>query len=107
MTVRQCVIVLVDGVSGSLPAESVRPKALAPCGDRPFLAWLMREMQRFGIEEFVVLASSCSAHLEDAIEQIRSFLPKPSEIILSTCPFSSGTGGGLLYSRLLLPERFF
>ncbi|GEC61644.1 hypothetical protein GOX01_19750 [Gluconobacter oxydans] len=107
VTVRQCVIVLEDGVSGSLLAESVRPKAFAPCGDRPFLAWLMREMQRFGVEEFVVLVSSCSAQLEDAIEQIRSFLPKQSEIILSTCPFSSGAGSALLYSKPLLRERFF
>lgn len=107
MTVRQCVIVLEDGVSGSLPAESARPKALAPCGDRPFLAWLMQEMQRFGVEEFVVLVSSGSAHLEGAIEQTRSFLPKPSEIILSTCPFSSGTARALLHSKPLLQERFF
>ncbi len=107
ITVRQCIIVLEDGVSASLLAESARSKALAPCGDRPFLAWLMREMQRFGVEEFVVLVSSCSAQLEDVIEQIRSFLPKQPEIILRTCPFSSGTGGALLYSEPLLQERFF
>ena len=27
------------------------PKPLLPCGDRPFLAWLLRELCRFGVRE--------------------------------------------------------
>ncbi|HET6196177.1 MAG TPA: NTP transferase domain-containing protein, partial [Acetobacteraceae bacterium] len=55
VTVRQCAV-LVGGLGSRLGALTARtPKPLLPCGDRPFLAWLLRELLRFGVEECVLL----------------------------------------------------
>lgn len=104
--VRQCAI-LVGGLGTRLGAlTETLPKPLMPCGDRPFLAWLMREMQRFGIEEFVLLAGHMSGEIEDAVAAIRSRLPKPARITVVVEPFRAGTGGALHHARGVLHERF-
>ncbi|MBF0858521.1 HAD-IIIA family hydrolase [Gluconobacter sp. LMG 31484] len=106
VTVRQCAI-LVGGLGTRLGALTQSlPKPLMTCGDRPFLAWLMREMQRFGVEEFVLLAGHLSHEIERAVEQIRLFLPKPAKITISVEPFRAGTGGALYHAREHLQERF-
>ena len=48
-TIRQCVL-LAGGMATRL-GEIVRevPKPILDVGGRPFLYWLMREMQRFGV----------------------------------------------------------
>ena len=105
-TVRQCVI-LVGGLGtrlGALTADV--PKPLMSCGDRPFLAWLMREFQRFGVEEFVLLAGHLSERIEAALEDLRRFLPKPARIELSVEPHRAGTGGALYHARTRLNDRF-
>ncbi|WP_419730035.1 HAD-IIIA family hydrolase [Lichenicola sp.] len=104
--VRQCAI-LVGGLGTRLGAlTQALPKPLMPCGDRPFLAWLMREMQRFGFDDFVLLAGHMSDEIENAVEQIRARLPKPARITVSVEPFRAGTGGALHHARALLDERF-
>src|SRR6185437_14941147 len=58
--VRQCAV-LVGGLGTRLGAlTATTPKPILPCGDRPFLAWLMREMLRFGVEEFLLLTGHLS-----------------------------------------------
>ncbi len=101
VTVHQCVILLEDPVSGALPLS------LTLCGDRPFLAWVMREMQRFGVEEFVVLTAHGSVDILTAIENLGSFLPKPATTVTSVIPPGMGTGGALRHVRSCLHERFF
>ncbi|EHH68893.1 HAD-IIIA family hydrolase [Gluconobacter morbifer] len=106
VTVRQCAI-LVGGLGTRLGALTrTLPKPLMSCGDRPFLAWLMREMQRFGVEDFVLLAGHLSTEIERAVDQIRAFLPKPAKITISVEPFRAGTGGALYHARAHLQERF-
>ncbi|MFT9382254.1 MULTISPECIES: HAD-IIIA family hydrolase [unclassified Gluconobacter] len=106
VTVRQCAI-LVGGLGTRLGALTrTLPKPLMPCGDRPFLAWLMREMQRFGVEDFVLLAGHLSTEIERAVDQIRAFLPKPAKITISVEPFRAGTGGALYHARAHLQDRF-
>ena len=54
-TIRQCAV-LVGGLGtrlGELTATT--PKPMLPCGDRPFLAWLLLELIRFGVEDVVLL----------------------------------------------------
>lgn len=105
-TVRQCVI-LVGGLGTRLGALSESlPKPLMPCGDRPFLAWLMREMQRYGVESFVLLAGHLSARIEQAVDELHRHLPKPARIVLSIEPFRAGTGGALHHARPHLEDRF-
>ena len=63
-TVRQCAV-LAGGLATRLgPIAATVPKPLLPCGDRPFLGWLLREFVRFGVEEFVLL----TGHLSEAME---------------------------------------
>jgi D,D-heptose 1,7-bisphosphate phosphatase len=106
-TVAQCAI-LVGGLGTRLGAHTASlPKPLMPCGDRPFLAWLMREMQRYGVEEFLLLAGHLSDEIEAAVDGLRRFLPRPVRIAISVEPHRAGTGGALHHARALLHERFF
>lgn len=100
VTVRQCVILLEDPVSHALPLS------LLPRGDRPFLAWLMREMQRFGVNEFIILTAQGSQDALTAIESLGSFLPRPAKIVISVAPPGLGSGGALRHARPHLREKF-
>ena len=69
-TIRQCAV-LVGGLGtrlGALTADT--PKPVLPCGDRPFLAWLLREFLRFGVEEFVLLTGHLSGRLRESLAAI-------------------------------------
>ena len=105
-TVRQAAI-LVGGLGtrlGELTAST--PKALLPCGDRPFLAWLLRELSRFGVDDVVLL----TGHLADAVEAmlpaVVNSLPKPLRITCSREERPAGTGGALFHARAHLDDRF-
>ena len=105
-TVRQCAI-LVGGLGtrlGSLTAAT--PKPILPCGDRPFLSWLMREYVRFGVTDFLLLTGHLSAEIETAAAAIQASLPKHCTVSLSEEPFRAGTGGAVYHARDRLDERF-
>ena len=97
-TIRQCAV-LAGG-----------PGAIVPCGDRPFLAWRLREFIRFGVEEFVLLAGRHADRLRESLAGIAATLPRPASgpvsIVVSEEPAPAGTGGVLLHARDLLDERF-
>lgn len=105
-TVRQCAI-LVGGLGSRLGTLTERtPKPLLPCGDRPFLAWLMREFIRFGITEFVLLAGHLAHEIEAQVEALAALLPRAVRIVVTREPSRAGTGGALLHARDLLDRRF-
>lgn len=104
--VHQCAV-LVGGLGTRLGALTARiPKPLLPCGDRPFLAWLMREFVRFSITEFVLLTGHLAHEIEAQIDELAACLPRPARIVVSQEPIRAGTGGALLHARDLLDERF-
>lgn len=106
MTVRQCAV-LVGGLGarlGDLTAHT--PKPLLPCGDRPFLAWLLRELVRFGVEEFVLLAGFGAGAVRAAVPMLSALLPRAARIVVSDEPGRAGTGGALYHARGLLDHRF-
>jgi D,D-heptose 1,7-bisphosphate phosphatase len=104
--VRQAVI-LVGGLGSRLRAATASiPKPILQCGDRPFLAWLLRELIRFGFDEFVLLTGHLSQVLEAALPKIVASLPRPVTVTISAEPIRAGTGGALFYARHLLRERF-
>lgn len=104
--IRQCVI-LAGGMASRLGAlAETTPKPILPIGDRPFLAWLMREMIRFGIDDFVLLAGHLAERLRDAIPAIRRTLPAAVGITVSEEPERAGTGGAVFHARDLLAPRF-
>ena len=109
-TVRQCAV-LVGGLGTRLGALTAHtPKPILPCGDRPFLAWLLREFIRFGVEEFVLLTGHLSDRLRASLADIAATLPRlpsgPVSIVISEEPAGAGTGGALYHARDRLDARF-
>jgi len=105
-TIRQCAI-LAGGLGSRLGAlTAATPKPLLPCGDRPFLAWLMREFMRFGVTDFLLLTGHLSGAVEQALGDLQVHLPSPARITLSTEPAPAGTAGALFHARDRLEDRF-
>jgi D,D-heptose 1,7-bisphosphate phosphatase len=104
--IRQCVI-LAGGQGTRLGAlAATTPKPVLEVGGRPFLFWLMREAQRFGIERFLILAGHLAATLERAARDAAALLPKPCAVEFVVEPAPAGTGGALLGAFGRLDERF-
>src|SRR5690242_12439700 len=104
--IRQCAV-LVGGLGTRLGAlTAATPKPLLPCGDRPFLAWLLREFVRYGVREFLLLAGHLSGAVENAVADIQAALPGDVRITLSQEPMRAGTGGAVFHARDRLHDRF-
>ena len=104
--IRQCVI-LAGGQGtrlGTLAATT--PKPVLEVGGRPFLFWLMREAQRFGVEQFLILAGHLATALERGARDAAALLPKPCAVEFVVEPAPAGTGGALLGASGRLDERF-
>lgn len=103
---RQCAI-LVGGLGtrlGTLTAET--PKPLLDCGGRPFLAWVLRELIRFGVEEVVLLAGYRSERIKEFQDEFSRWVPKPLACRVSVEPSPAGTAGALWYAREFLDDTF-
>jgi D,D-heptose 1,7-bisphosphate phosphatase len=106
VSIRQCVV-LVGGLGTRLGAlTAATPKPLLPCGDRPFLAWLLREFVRYGVEEFVLLAGHLAAEVEASTEMLLALLPRKSRVVVSVEPVRAGTGGAIHHAHARLNRRF-
>jgi D-glycero-D-manno-heptose 1,7-bisphosphate phosphatase len=106
VTVSQCAV-LVGGLGTRLGAlTAATPKPILPCGDRPFLAWLLREFVRFGVTEFLLLTGHLSAEIERAAADIQASLPVRVGVTLSEEPMRAGTGGAVFHARDRLHDRF-
>ena len=103
---RQCAI-LAGGLGTRLGAlTATTPKPVLPVGGRPFLAWLIRELSRYGIDEVLLLCGHLSARLRDEVMGFNALLPRPLNIIFSEEPAPAGTGGALLHAAGRLDDRF-
>jgi D-glycero-D-manno-heptose 1,7-bisphosphate phosphatase len=105
-TIRQCAI-LAGGLGtrlGDIVAET--PKPVLEVGGRPFIAWLMREMLRFGVDDFVILTGHLPQAVEDAVLTAADGLPKRVRVRFSEEPHRAGTGGALFHAAPLLDDRF-
>jgi D-glycero-D-manno-heptose 1,7-bisphosphate phosphatase len=106
VTIRQCAI-LVGGLGTRLGALTANtPKPMLTIGDRPFLAWLMREFVRFGVEEFLLLTGYLSDQVEQQVQALAALLPRDTRIVISEEPERAGTGGAVFYAREKLADRF-
>ena len=105
-TIRQAAI-LVGGLGTRLaPLTAATPKPLLPCGDRPFLAWILRELCRFGVEEILLLTGHLADTIEAALPAIQATLPRPLRILCTREQHQAGTGGALAQAAHLLDDRF-
>jgi D,D-heptose 1,7-bisphosphate phosphatase len=104
--IRQAVV-LVGGLGTRLgKLTTATPKPLLNCGDRPFLAWLLRELCRFGVEEVLLLTGHLADTVEAALPAISVSLPRPLRIACVREKQQAGTGGALFQARDHLAERF-
>jgi D,D-heptose 1,7-bisphosphate phosphatase len=105
-TIRQCAV-LAGGLGSRLGALAAsRPKPLLRCGDRPFLAWLLREMCRYGVQEILLLAGHLSAEVERSLDDLAATLPVRMRLSVNVEPVPAGTGGALWHAREKLDDRF-
>jgi D,D-heptose 1,7-bisphosphate phosphatase len=105
-TVRQCAV-LAGGMGTRLGALTQRmPKPSLAGGDRPFLAWLLREFVRFGVTEFVLLTGHLEEQIEARVQELAALLPRKARIVVAQEPAGAGTGGALFHARDLLDKRF-
>ncbi len=105
-TIRQCAI-LAGGLGTRLGAlTAATPKPVLPVGDRPFLAWQMREFMRFGVTDFLLLTGHLSDAIERAAADLQARLPGHARIALSAEPRPAGTAGALFQARDRLEDRF-
>jgi D,D-heptose 1,7-bisphosphate phosphatase len=105
-TIRQCAI-LAGGLGTRLgPLTEAAPKPLLTRGGRPFLTWLLRELSRFGVTEFLLLTGHLSEEIERAIPAMRAMLPRRVTISVSREPVRAGTGGAVFHAQGRLDERF-
>ncbi len=106
MTIRQCAI-LVGGLGTRLGlATATTPKPLLTVGDRPFLAWLLREVARYGIIDVLLLTGHLSDVLRAGLQDLSDRLPRAMTLSVSEEPVRAGTGGALHHAREHLHDRF-
>ena len=82
------------------------PKPLLPCGNRPFIAWLLREFVRFGVEEFLLLAGHLADAVDARVHDLSALLPRAARIVVCREPLRAGTGGAVFHAREHLDQRF-
>ena len=103
---RQCAI-LAGGLGtrlGTLTQDT--PKPLLDVGGRPFLAWLMREALRWGIEEFLLLTGHLGDRVQMQVDALTASLPRSASIRFSNESTPAGTGGALYHARGMLDGHF-
>ncbi|MSP03511.1 MAG: HAD-IIIA family hydrolase [Acetobacteraceae bacterium] len=106
VTITQCAV-LAGGLGTRLGSlTEATPKPLLTRGGRPFLAWLLRELSRFGVTEFLLLTGHLSEEIERAIPTIQATLPRWVSISISREPVRAGTGGAVFHARDRLREQF-
>jgi len=75
-------------------------------GDRPFLAWLLREVVRYGVSDVLLLTGHLSTVVQDSVEALRTRLPRLVTLTTSEEPIRAGTGGALFHARERLHDSF-
>ena len=75
-------------------------------GDRPFLAWLLGEVLRYGITDVLLLTGHLSDVVQDGLQALRAQLPRSVTLTISEEPVPAGTGGALFHAREHLHDRF-
>ncbi len=105
-TLRQAAV-LVGGLGTRLGSVTqATPKPMVTVGDRPFLAWLLRELCRWGVEEVVLLAGHLGEVLRERMAEVERNLPRELRLVYAQEPVRAGTGGALHHAAGLLDERF-
>jgi D-glycero-D-manno-heptose 1,7-bisphosphate phosphatase len=100
-------VILVGGAGTRLGGLSARaPKPLLMVGDRPFLSSLIRQIARFGVRRFLLIAG----HIGDKVAAFVADKPGLSDLAIDIeCmiePRPQGTGGALRFAAERLDGAF-
>jgi D-glycero-D-manno-heptose 1,7-bisphosphate phosphatase len=108
MQIEQAVI-LCGGLGTRLGELTARtPKPLLPVADAPFLEILVREISRYGVRRFLLLAAFHSEQIEEFARNTPERLGRTDlEISVSIEPDQAGTGGALFHAREALDDAFY
>jgi D,D-heptose 1,7-bisphosphate phosphatase len=107
-TLTHCII-LADAAAPAPPGSGLAlatPLALESVGDRPFLAWLIRELMRFGVTDYHLTSNRFAGELARAIPTIQARLPHPVRISMIAHPSDTAPEDRLRWARDRLPDRF-
>lgn len=107
MQIKQAVI-LCGGLGsrlGDLTAKT--PKPLLPVAGEPFLLALVREITRYGVKRFLLLAAYRSDQIERFAAEAPAALGQDITIDVAVEPERAGTGGALFHAQSALDEVFF
>ncbi len=105
--IRQAVI-LCGGLGsrlGDLTQDT--PKPLLPVDGAPFLELLIREITRFGVTRFLLLAAFQSDKIEAFAAELPARLGRDVTVEVAIEPDRAGTAGALFHARERLEDRFF
>ncbi|MBM3323124.1 NDP-sugar synthase, partial [candidate division WOR-3 bacterium] len=96
-------VILAGGAGTRLgPLTEQTPKPLLAVGDRPFLEWLLLNLERYHFDSVIVLAGYHGNTTRSFVENRRSRLP----VSVLVEPEPQGTGGAILQARELLEPEF-
>lgn len=94
----QTALILAGGLGTRLrPAVADRPKALAPIGGRPFIAYLLEQLEAAGVQRAVL----CTGHLGEQVEQTLGKRFGKLQLLYSQESQPLGTAGAL--ARAMAP----
>jgi len=105
-TLTQAVILNADLATWPGVTEHEVAQPVLEIGGRPFIAWQMRELQRFGVDEFVVISGPLSQAVHDRLAHAADALPKRASVWFAIAPPRAGSAGALRQAEALLAERF-
>ena len=105
--IRQAVILCGGsrGRLGSLTTDS--PSPLLPIDGAPFLQLLIRDIARYGVKRFLLLAAFRSDQIEAFAEGLPGVLRLDIEVEVAVEPNRAGAAGALFHARDRLEDRFF
>jgi D-glycero-D-manno-heptose 1,7-bisphosphate phosphatase len=106
VTLRQCAILAGDLSTRPPTVTREVPKPVLEVAGRPFLAWQMRELQRYGVEEFLLLTGPPSQAARDVLQDAAAALPRRARLAFTDAPGAGGTAGALRHALPLLHEHF-
>ena len=105
--IRQAVI-LCGGLGsrlGSLTKDT--PKPLLPVDGAPFLQLQIRDISRYGVTRFLLLAAFRSDQIETFAADLPGLLGRDIKVDVAIEPDRAGTAGALYHARDRLDDRFF
>ena len=105
--IRQAVI-LCGGLGsrlGSLTKDT--PKPLLPIDGAPFLQLQIRDISRYGVTRFLLLAAFRSEQIEAFAADLPGLLGRDIKVDVAIEPDRAGTAGALYHARDRLDDRFF